>query len=380
MAWKELTVSEQRLFLVNLIDEGRESVAAICRRLGISRKTAYKWLARWRQEPKAPLADRSRRPRTSPKRTEADLEARVLEVRDQHQWGARKIRKTLIRNGHTSPSINTVHRVLSRHGRLVAAAPVDAPATQRFERGRANELWQLDHKGPLEIARHKRYPLTVMDDHSRYLLMVEPCPDVTTTRVWSLLWGLFGEVGLPEAILCDNAFAVRQAMPGTLTHFEANLIRLNIKPIHGRPYHPQTQGKVERMHGTYEREMYRLVRTDDDDHFRADAQGWRQLYNRQRPHEALDDEPPITRWQPSERPRPAQLPTVVYDAGATLRTVGRHGDVSWQGKRIIVGEGLAGQQVRLEEGEAMLSVYYAWRQVRTIPLDALARARSRQVV
>ncbi len=83
---------------------------------------------------------------------------------------------------------------------------------------------------------------------------------------------------------------------------------------------------------------------------------------------------------PSERPRPAQLPAVIYDPGATLRTVGRHGDVSWQGKRISVGEGLAGQQVRMEEGEAILSVYFAWRQVRTIPLDTLARARSRQVV
>lgn len=380
MAWKELTVSEQRLLLVNLIDEGRESVAAICRRVGVSRKTAYKWLARWRAAPQTPLVDQSRRPRSSPKRTEPTIEAQVLQVRDKRRWGARKIRKVLMRRGQPMPSINTVNRVLQRHGRLDPAPPTEVPTTQRFQRGQPNELWQLDHKGPLEIGRRKRYPLTVIDDHSRYLLMIEPCEDLTTTRVWSLLWGLFGDVGLPDAILCDNAFAVRQAMPGTLTRFEANLIRLNIKPIHGRPYHPQTQGKVERVHLTYEREMYPVVRKDNDDIFREDAQVWRQQFNRERPHEALDDEPPITRWRPSDRPRPANLPEVTYDVGTTLRTVGRHGDVSWQGKRIVVGEGLAGQQVRVEEGADTVCLYYAWKQVRTIPLEVLARAQSRQVM
>jgi len=212
MAWKELSVSEQRLLMVNLIDEGRESVAAVCRRLGVSRKTAYKWLARWRAQPGKPLADRSRRPRASPGRTEATLEARVLAVRDEHRWGARKIRAMLKHQGLAVPSINTVNRVLGRHGRLAAAVATEPPASQRFERSRPNELWQLDHKGPIEIGRQRRHPLTVMDDHSRYLLLIEPCPDLTTTRVWALLWSLFGEVGLPEALLCDNAFAVRQAV------------------------------------------------------------------------------------------------------------------------------------------------------------------------
>lgn len=304
MAWKELSVSEQRLLMVNLIDDGRESVAALCRRMGVSRKTAYKWLARWRAQPGEPLVDHSRRPRASPRRAAAALEASVLAVRDEHRWGARKIHATLQRRGLDVPSINTVNRVLARHGRLQPTPPQLPPATQRFERSAPNELWQLDHKGPIEIGRRRRHPLTVMDDHSRYLLLLEPCPDLTTTRVWTLLWGLFGEVGLPEALLCDNAFAVRQAMPGTLSRFEANLIRLNIRPIHGRPYHPQTQGKVERLHGTFEREMYPLVRTDNDDAFRQDTLRWRQGYNRLRPHEALGDEPPMTRWRPSDRPRP----------------------------------------------------------------------------
>ena len=380
MAWKELSVSEQRLLMVNLIDEGREPVAALCRRLGVSRKTAYKWLARWRADPgkSRRAGNRSRRPRSSPRRTGATLETRALAVRDEQLWGARKIRAALKRQGLAVPSINTVNRVLDRHGRLTPP-PQELPgATQRFERSKPNELWQLDHKGPIEIGRQRRHPLTVMDDHSRYLLLIEPCPDLTTTRVWALLWGLFGEVGLPEAILCDNAFAVRQAMPGTLTRFEANLIRLGIKPIHGRPYHPQTQGKVERLHSTFEREMYPAVRTGDDDAFRQDTLRWRQSYNRDRPHEALGDESPMTRWHPSDRPRPEQLPPVAYDAGATLRRVSKRGDLSWQNRRIVVGEGLAGEAVRIEETQAQLCVYYSWKQVRAIPLNALARAKGRE--
>jgi transposase len=380
MAWKDLSVSEQRMLLVNLIEHGGESVAAVCRRLGVSRKTAYKWLARSRDKPGAPLTDRPRRPLTSPAKTKAAVEKRVVALHDKWRCGARKIRKMLLKKGRVMPSINTLNRVLRRHGRVAARPAPEPPATQRFERGGPNELWQLDHKGPLEIGRCKRHPLTVMDDHSRYLLMIEPCEDLTVTRVWALLWSLFGDVGLPDAILCDNAFAVRQAMPGTLTRFEANLIRLNIEPIHGRPYHPQTQGKVERMHGTYEREMYKIVRTDSDEHFRADSSRWRQFFNRVRPHEALGDEPPMTRWRPSERRRPRELPPVIYDAGALLRTVGRHGDVNFSGKRIIVGEGLAGDQVRLEEGDVTMRVYYAKRQVRTILLDALARANGKRVV
>lgn len=378
MAWKELSVSEQRLLLVNLMELKQDSVAALCRRLGVSRKTAYKWLARWRAAPGQPLTDRSRRPRRSPRRTARRLERRLLAVRDRHGWGARKIRAVLRRQGHTTPSINTVHRVLARHERLRPAPPPDPPATQRFERSAPNQLWQLDHKGPIEIARQKHYPLTVLDDHSRYLLLLEPCPDLTLTHVWGLLWRLFEQVGLPRAILCDHAFAVRHDGPDTLSLFEANLIRLDIQPLHGRPYHPQTQGKVERLHGTFERELYPRVRTDSPAAFRQDALRWRQTYNRRRPHEALGDAPPITRWRPSDRPRPAALPQVAYPAGAILRTVSSRGDISWQGRRLSVGQALAGQPVRLQETAAQLCVYYAWKQLRAIPLNTLARAKGRQ--
>ena len=379
MPWRNAPVSEQRLVLVNLVEHLHHPVAQVCRQMGVSRKTAYKWLARYRAAPDQPLGDRSRRPRHQPRRTAAGIEAELVAARDAYGWGARKLRALLGSPGRTLPSIPTVHRVLQRHGRVHPRVPVPPPPLQRFERTGPNDLWQLDHKGPIEIGRQKRYPLTILDDHSRYLLAVEPCGDLAMATAWAVLWEVFAQAGLPAALLCDHAFAVKHEMPGTLCRFEAWLIRLGIQPLHGRPYHPQTQGKVERLHGTYEREMYRHVRRDCDEHFRADARAWRQLYNRTRPHEALGDQPPITRWRISPRPRPDTLPAVAYPAGARLRVCDAKGEINYAGQRIAVGAGLAGEPLRLEEDAVELRVYYAWKKIRVIPAATLAGDRGHRL-
>src|SRR5262249_24915119 len=151
-----------------------------------------------------------------------------------------------------------------------------------------NELWQLDFKGPVEVGRRRVSALSVLDDHSRYLLALRPCPDMTYATVQAALWDLFGEAGMPEALLCDNAFAARNTDVG-LSAFDAWLIRLEIRPLHGRPYHPQTQGKVERLHATLEAEIWPRARRDSPEHFAADLEAWRPVYNAVRPHEALGD-------------------------------------------------------------------------------------------
>src|SRR5262249_48341902 len=147
-----------------------------------------------------------------------------------------------------APPVRTAAAILSRHGRVTRARP-EPPATQRFERPEPNQLWQLDFKGYLWVARRKVFPLTVLDDHSRYLLAARPCADQTMATAWEVLWGVFGEAGLPDALLCDNAFGTHNPGVPTLSWFEARLLRCGVRPIHGRPYHPQTQGKVERFHG-----------------------------------------------------------------------------------------------------------------------------------
>jgi transposase InsO family protein len=366
MPWKILPMSELRLALVHMVRSAHIPVAQACRHFGVSRKTAYKWLVRYDQAPQQPLQNQLRRPRRCPRQTAPDLEQRILQVRDQHGWGARKIRAVLANQGQAVPSARTVHQVLVRHDRLQAAA-TEPPALQRFERAQPNELWQLDFKGPLEIQRRHVYPLVVEDDHSRFLLALRPCLDLTMATAWAVLWQAFGEYGLPEAILCDNAFGTRGQNPLGISWFEAQLIRLDIHPCHGRPYHPQTQGKVERLNGTLERELWPRVRRDTLEHFTTDLQQWRtQVYNVLRPHQALADQPPVKHWQPSPRTRPATLPPVEYASGAVLRKVMNRGDISWRGYRILIGAGLEGEQVRVEERAHEVAVYYAWKQLRLL--------------
>ena len=374
MPWKVDPVTEQRTALVHAVRVAGLPVAEAARRFGVSRRTAHKWLARFDADPAAPPADRSRRPHASPARTPADVEAAVLEARDRLGWGPRKLGAVLRAEGRPAPPARTIAAILRRHGRVAAAAPDAAPPPQRFQRDAPNDLWQLDFKGPVEVGRRRVCPLVVLDDHSRYCLALRPCADMTYATVQAVLWGLFGDVGMPEQLLCDNAFSARNTAVG-LSAFDAWLIRLGVRPVHGRPYHPQTQGKVERFNGTLERELWPTARRDTPEHFAADCERWRPLYNAVRPHEALGDEPPALRWRPSPRPRPATLPEVAYPADAELRTVGHAGDIRWRRARVLVGQGLAGQRVQVVEHEHDIEVYYGPHRVRHVAAALLGPHR-----
>ena len=372
MPWEVSPVSELRLAFVHQVLTLGRPVARACRDFGISRQAGYKWLRRYRAAPARPLADASRRPHASPGRTPPELERAVLAARDEFGWGPRKLHALLTARGLDLPSARTVAAILRRHGRVgPPAAPPGPP--QRFERPAPNDLWQCDFKGRLEVARRWADPLTVLDDHSRFLVALRPCPDQTMATAWAVLWDAFGEYGLPTAVLCDNAFGARLATPG-LSWFEARLLRLGVRALHGRPYHPQTQGKVERFHGTLEREVWPHVRRDTLAHFTADLDAWRTgVYNPVRPHEALGDVPPLARWRPSPRPRPAALPELDYPPGADVRTVGAVGDVRWRGYRILVGRGVAGERVGVEEADREVVVRYAGAVVRRLRLAECRR-------
>jgi transposase InsO family protein len=364
-------VSELRTAFVHQVLSLGRPVAAACRDFGISRTTAYKWLGRSRSQPEQSLADRSRRPLRSPGRTDTEAEQRVLEVRDRYGWGPRKIRALLTDRGVDLPSIRTVGAILRRHGRTTPTPVVPAPM-QRFERGAPNELWQCDFKGYLEVGRQRTWPFGLIDDHSRYLLALRPCADQTMATAWAVLWDVFGAVGLPESILCDGAFAARGPGLTGLSWFEARLIRLGIRPAHGRPYHPQTQGKIERLNGTLEAEVWPGIRRDTQEHFAADLEGWRHgVYNTLRPHEALGDQPPLSRWRPSPRPRPAELPPVEYAGDAVVRKVSTVGDVRWRGYRLLAGRGIVGEYVRIEDRGHEVAVYYADHRVRCVATELL---------
>jgi transposase InsO family protein len=358
-----------RLEFVQLVRSHRATIAAACRQFGISRDTGYRWLARYDADPAAALVDRSRRPCSSPHKTQSDIERLVLDARLRFGWGARKLHALLLRQGHTLPSVRTVHAILARHA--LVSRPDHGQAPLRFERPAPNELWQIDHKSDIEIARVRRYHLTILDDHSRYLLHLAPVPDRTITAAFSVLWTLMGEVGMPHAILSDNAFSTSFQVPATLSWFDANLICLGIKPLHGRPYHPQTQGKVERLHGTLERELLPRADRSSLERFVRDSERWRDLYNTVRPHEALGDVPPADRWRPSDRRRPPRIPEPAYPVGSVLRKVSTVGDVRWKCRRILAGRGLVDRTVRIHETESSIDLYFAHVRIRSIPFSVL---------
>jgi transposase InsO family protein len=410
-------VSQLRFALCHADRTCGRPVAAAAREFHVSRKTAHKWLkvfddaagaaaaaaaassssssssggaAAATAPPRAEdLADRSRRPRASPARTPAAVEADVLAVRDRFGcWGGRKIRAYLVqqaaRDGRPPPpglpSVRTVDAVLSRHGRVSPRDPTPPAPPQRFERDAPNRLWQLDHKGGVEVARRKLFPFAVIDDHSRYLLAFEPLPDKTMARCWDVLWGAFEQAGLPEQVLCDNAFnTMGLERPVGLSWFDARLVRLGIDPIHGGPYHPQTQGKVERLNGSAAAELiFFNARRDSHEHFAADCRRWRDDYNALRPHQAIGDLPPVSRWRPStaDRPRPAALPDPAsyYPPGAELRKVCQEGLVRVDGYRILVGRGIGGQMIRVERRDAgELAILYCRKQVRLLSHDQLLK-------
>jgi transposase-like protein len=371
MPWKVQPVSELRIAFVHQVLSLGRPVAAACRDFGISRTTASKWLRRHRDRTDDGLVDRARRPHHSPGRTDPAIEGQVLEVRDRWGWGPRKIRAALMARGVALPSIRTVGAILRRHGRT-APPPAEPAPMQRFERGEPNQLWQCDFKGDLEVARRRTWPFALIDDHSRYRLALRPCADQAMATAWAILWEVFGAVGLPEALLCDGAFAARGPGLTGLSWFEARLIRLGIRPIPGRPYHPQTQGKVARLNGTREAELWPPVRRDVPEHCAADLEAWRTgVSNPLRPPEARGDQPPLSRWRPSPRPRPAELPAVEYPAGAVVRKVSTVGDVRWRGYRLLAGRGIVGEYVRIEERDGEVAVSYADHRVRCVATELL---------
>jgi transposase InsO family protein len=364
MPWSTNTVSELRTAFVHAVRTAGQSVTQAANDFGISRKTAYKWLARF--DAQQPLDNQSRRPHHSPTRTSDPLETAVLAVRDQHGWGPRKIAAYLRDQNQPTLPVRTAAAILRRRQRI-APKPATEIADQRFERSEPNQLWQVDFKGSVEVARRKVYPLTVLDDHSRFLLALGCGEDVTMARAWNVLWNVFGEYGLPEAILCDNAFGSSGL---GVSWFEARLMRLGVRATHGRAYHPQTQGKVERLHGTLEAEVFPRLPRDDRAAFEAGLDRWRrEVYNVLRPHESLGDVPPARRWRPSTRERPRVLPAVEYPPGSVVRRASSGGVIRWRGAKLLAGNGVVGEWVRVEETGDAVALWYGPYRIRQIPLD-----------
>ena len=354
MGWRSGTVMDNRLEFVRLAEAGGVSISELCRRFGVSRETGHLWLRRYREGGIPALANRSSRPRNSPLQTEDALEQRILALRAEHPaWGGRKLHRRLCDQGVAGvPSASTITEVLRRHGKLLPPDGVgDPPARRRFERSEPNDLWQMDFKGHFAMERGRCHPLTALDDHSRYLVGLNACADETELTVRTCLTAIFRRYGLPRAILCDNGNPWGSAGANSFTRLEVWLMRLGIWPCHGRPYHPQTQGKDERFHRTLSVELLQGRRIAGLDACQPLFDGFREIYNMQRPHEALKMATPSSRYQASPVAFPDTLPVPDYHATDVVRLVRPDGAISLRGRRIKLSEGFARQRVALRPSQ-----------------------------
>jgi transposase InsO family protein len=340
------------------------SIAGLASRFGVSRKTVYKWIERHRQAGQGGLVDRSRRPHRCPHRTPAQVERAVLALRGEHPaWGGRKLHHRLKAMGVAGvPSPSTITRILREHGRIDPADSATRKPWQRFERAAPNDLWQMDFKSPVPLAVGGAcHPLTVLDDHSRYALGLHACENQQRRQVRDQLTRWFERYGLPWAMLSDNGSPWRSPrMDGSLTRLEVWLMRLDIRVLHGRPYHPQTQGKDERFHRTMDVEVLQGRRFRDRASVQSALDPWRGVYNHERPHEALGMATPGERYRPSRRSMPRVLPPVEYDSCDQTRRVDASGLFRFQSRRLRAGMALAGESIglRATATDGAWSVYY----------------------
>lgn len=358
MPWKELSIMSEREEFVRLAEQEAESVAGLCRRFGISRQTGYKWLGRHRAG--AGLHDRSRRPMHSPARSDEQIEQLVLGVRGEHPaWGGRKIRAWLLARGHEGvPSPSTITEILRRHGLISPEASQAATPPRRFEYERPNDLWQMDFKGPVTMRRGTCNALTILDDHSRYSIGLFSCAHQNRKDVQERLTFVFQRYGLPWRILADNGTPWGGERTRRWTLLKVWLLKLGVPVIHGRPAHPQTQGKDERFHRTLSEELLR--RADLRNHADTQAQfdAWRTMYNFERPHEALGLAPPASRYRPSKRAFPERVVPLEPCDTDTPRRVTEGGRIRWKRRRWYLGAAWDQEVVGLREGPGGVEVRY----------------------
>lgn len=372
MPWLERSIMEQRREFVRLAMQEGANRRELCRRFSIHPTTAYKWLWRWNSGDEA-LADRSRRPHESPLRCEAEQEARILGVRDAHPaWGARKIKRVLEREGISVPALSTVHEILRRHGRVHPGPGARHEAKLRFEKEAPNLLWQMDFKGWVALKNGARcHPLTIVDDHSRYVPCLKACPDQQRPTVQAHLETTFRRYGLPDAIFVDNGVPWSDSSGRHWTRLRVWLLKLGIELIYSRPYHPQSRGKNERFHRTLNEEVFACQRFGDLDAVQRSFDAWREVYNFKRPHEALQHRVPADRYRPSPRPMPTHPPKPEYGEHEIVRVVPTTKDyINFKGQLWKVPEAFRGERlaIRPRGTDGKYGVFFASHQVASIDL------------
>src|SRR5579872_2869740 len=261
MPWKEVTKMKSKIEFIRFALEGSQPFSGLCNAFGISRKTGYKLMKRYKEHGMEGLEEKSRQPHTIPKKTDSIIGDKILAVRRRKpSWGGRKIRALLINQGEKNiPATSTITDILRRNGMIVYSPAERSKNLQRFEHEAPNDLWQADFKGHFAMHKGRCHPLTVLDDHSRFSIGLRACDNERGNTVKMHFIELFEEYGLPYRINFDNGspWASPHIRHYRYTEFSTWLIRLGIRVSFSKIRHPQTNGKDERFHRTLKDELLR---------------------------------------------------------------------------------------------------------------------------
>ena len=366
MAWRSVEVQEQRVRFVVAASRGERSVFALCAEFGISRATGYEWLRRYRAGGVGAVVEQSRRPHRSPRRTAFSVEERIVALRrERPDWGARKLAVLLADEGLELPPA-TVHRILNRRG-LVRVEDSHPQALLRFEREEPNQLWQMDFKSP-KGWNQPVGPLSVIDDRSRYAITLFQTGTTRAEAVREQLVEAFTRCGVPDAMLMDHGTPWWNASSaGGWTQLTVWLMKQGLKLYLSGIRHPQTQGKVERFHGSLEKAR-RLRGLPEPALRQVWLDNFRQEYNHIRPHEALSMQTPASLWKPSLQRYDPNPPPWQYPDGAELCRLEKTGQLTLNGRRWQVAGALASEPVRLVRIEQRILVFYRNTLVRELDL------------
>jgi transposase InsO family protein len=348
MPWKVESLMSVKKEFVALASSDQNNISQLCRRFGISRKTAYKWINRYAAEGESGLSERPRKPLGSPNITSLDSQEAIFEIRKTFPaWGGRKIRVLLARFGFDPvPAVSTINSILKRNGYIDPQESDKHKKWKSFEASVPNDLWQMDFKGHFQTALKRCHPLTILDDHSRYSLCIRACENETRTTVQNALTEVFRTYGLPKAILCDNGPPWGDEN-SRFTRLTVWLMRMGIRVPYARSFHPQTRGKAERFHRSLKAEVVQYCESLDLDECQHRFDQWRVLYNMDRPHESLDMAVPASRYSISPRPFPDKLPSVEYGPSDHVRKVQDGGWVSYKGQQFRISKAFYAERIAI---------------------------------
>ena len=373
MPWEEKVIVTMREEFVKRVLSHEKSKAELCREYGISRPTGDKWIERYLNG--QPLCDQSRAPHIVGNKTDDDVEKFIVEYRKKYPAiGATKIHRMLRDEGITDiPCPRTINDIFKRNGLITKEASQIATPYVRFEKSEPNEMWQADFKGHFAMRNGARcHPLDIIDDCSRFSLCCAPLAGETYIEVRQQMERIFLKYGMPFSFLCDNGTPWGTSQSTGFSRFEVWFMELGILTLHGRIFHPQTQGKEERFNGSLTREFLKYESFEDFEDAKIKLDKYRDFYNTKRPHYALNLDTPAKHYHPSERAYTPDISEWEYSDEYKLRKVKESGYVTIRNQGYYLSEAFGGKTIAVKEsnkGQHLINLYFRQFRIGQIDID-----------